>query len=128
MVIVVKPDVGLPNSVKLNGRGTSSAVAYDPSVVYILELATLLATRDETTSAAVGKEVAEGLQNVVRDANNTHPLTLSRAIFYLLYLLKVGHVCFNPWPPPFSPADDDRTNPSFELQWFYTPFQVSTVL
>ena len=85
----------------MNGRGTSSAVAYDPSVVYILELATLLAIRDETTSAAVGREVAEALQNVVRDANNTHPLTLSRAIFYLLYLLKVGHVCFGPCPSPF---------------------------
>ena len=126
MVIVVKPEVGSPNSVKLNGRGTSSAVAYDPSVVYILELATLLAIRDETTSAAVGREVAEALQNVVRDANNTHPLTLSRAIFYLLYLLKIGHVYFRPGPSTFL-ADIDRINPSFELQWFYTPFQVSTV-
>ena len=104
MVIVVKPDVGSSSSIKPSGRGTSSAVAYDPSAVCILELATLLATRDETTFAVVGREVAEALQNVVRDANNTHPLTLSRAIFYLLYLLRAGHVCIDRLRSPYPPT------------------------
>ena len=92
VVIVVKPDVGSPNSSKINGHRTSSAIFYDPSVVYILEVATLLAIRGEAASADIGKDVAEALQNVVRDASNIHPLIVSRAVFYLLHLLQASHV------------------------------------
>ena len=76
------------NGHRLNGHGT----AYDPSVVYVLELATILAMRDENSIAAVGKAVTEALQNVVRDSANVHPLVFSRAVFYLLHLLHAGHV------------------------------------
>ncbi|KAL9013623.1 MAG: hypothetical protein Q9173_001700 [Seirophora scorigena] len=87
-VIVVKPE--RPSTpIKTNGhRQGNRAPHYDPSLVYVLELITLLAIRDESTLAAVGELVADALQNVIRTAANTHFLTLSRAIFYLLLLLQ----------------------------------------
>ena len=93
VVIVVKPDPLSPNPSKPNRhRSSSGAPIYDPSILYVLEMASMLATRDDTSIAAVGKDVAEALQNVVRDATNVHPLIVSRAIFYLLHLLHASHV------------------------------------
>ena len=93
VVITVKPDPSSPGLPKPNGHRTNpGALAYDPSVVYILELSTMLAIRDETATIAVGKDVAETLQNIVRAASNTHPLTVLRAVYYLLHLLNASHV------------------------------------
>lgn len=94
-VIVVKPE--RPSTpVKTNGhRQGNRAPHYDPSLVYVLELITLLAIRDESTLAAVGELVADALQNVIRNAANTHFLTLSRAIFYLLLLLQKSVIQVN---------------------------------
>ena len=93
VVITVKPDPSSPGLPKPNGHRTNpGALVYDPSVVYILELSTLLAIRDEASTAAVGKDVAETLQNIVRAAADTHPLTVSRAVYYLLHLLDASHV------------------------------------
>ncbi|MCJ1357907.1 MAG: GDP/GTP exchange factor for ARF [Icmadophila ericetorum] len=92
VVITVKPDPSSPGLPKPNGHRTNpGALAYDPSVVYILELSTMLAIRDETATIAVGKDVAETLQNIVRAASNTHPLTVLRAVYYLLHLLNASH-------------------------------------
>ncbi|MCJ1477728.1 GDP/GTP exchange factor for ARF [Lambiella insularis] len=90
-VIVVKPEPGSPNP-KVNGnRMNSDASSYDPSMVYILELLTILAIRDEESSCAIGQDVAEALQNIVRNAANNHSLVVSRAAFYLLHLLSASH-------------------------------------
>lgn len=51
-----------------------------------------MATRDQGSISMMGQAVADALQNVVRDAANVHPLILSRAIFYLLYLLNASQV------------------------------------
>ncbi|KAL8938087.1 MAG: hypothetical protein Q9216_004085 [Gyalolechia sp. 2 TL-2023] len=87
-VIVVKPE--RPSSpTKANGyRQGNRGPAYDPSFVYVLEIITLLAIRDEASLAAVGELVADALQNVVRNAGNTHFMVLSRAVYYLLLLLQ----------------------------------------
>ncbi|KAL8719313.1 MAG: hypothetical protein Q9225_003677 [Loekoesia sp. 1 TL-2023] len=87
-VIVVKPE--RPSSpVKTNGpRQGNRGPAYDPSLVYVLELITLLAIRDGSNLAAVGELVADALQNIIRNATNTHFMVLSRAVFYLLLLLQ----------------------------------------
>lgn len=93
VVIVVKSD--RPNSapIRTNGhRTTSQGLLYDPSVVYILELATIIAMRDEATIELIGQVVADALQNVVRDASNVHPLIISRVVFYLLHLLNRSQV------------------------------------
>ncbi|KAI4170760.1 MAG: hypothetical protein LQ343_004722 [Gyalolechia ehrenbergii] len=87
-VIVVKPE--RPSSpTKANGhRPGNRGPAYDPSLVYVLEIITLLAIRDESSLAAVGELVADALQNVIRNAGNTHSMVLSRAVYCLLLLLQ----------------------------------------
>lgn len=71
---------------------------YNPSAVYVLELASMLAIRDENSALAVGRDVAEALQDVVRNAPNLHPMIVSRAVFYLLHLLEASYVCISNIP------------------------------
>lgn len=93
VVIVVKPDRPNPTPARTNGhRATSQGLLYDPSVVYILELATIITIRDAETIELIGQVVADALQNVVRDASNVHPLVISRVVFYLLHLLNRSQV------------------------------------
>lgn len=92
-VIVVRPDRTAPAPIRTNGhRANPSKPAYDPSVVFILEMATIMATRDHDAVALIGQAVADALQTVVRDATNVHPLILARAVYYLLYLLNESQV------------------------------------
>jgi golgi-specific brefeldin A-resistance guanine nucleotide exchange factor 1 len=96
VVIVVKPDRPNPAPGRTDGhRTTSQGLLYDPSVVYILELATIIAMRDEETIELIGQAVADALHNVVRDASNVHPLVISRVVFYLLHLLNCSQVNTN---------------------------------
>lgn len=64
---------------------------YDPAVVYVLELATCLALRDQDTVAAVGKHLTDSLQSVIRTAQYAHHIIVSRAIYYLLSLLEQSY-------------------------------------
>ncbi|MCJ1417746.1 GDP/GTP exchange factor for ARF [Xylographa parallela] len=90
-VIVVKPEQGSPNP-RVNGQSQSlTTPSYDPSIVYILEISTMFAIRDEASTATIGQDVAEALQNIVRNAANNHSLIVSRAAFYLLSLLSASH-------------------------------------
>ena len=91
VVLVARPDQPRPTPIRTNGhRGAPPGQVYDPSVAFALELSTILATRDATSVALMGEEVADALQNIVRDAAHVHPLILSRAISYLLHLLNVS--------------------------------------
>ena len=93
MVISVKPDQPRPTPIRTNGhRSKISDSSYDPSLVFVLELATIVATRDAESVRLMGQPVAEALQNVVRDSSNAHPLALSRAVYYLLHLLEASQV------------------------------------
>jgi len=97
VVIVVKPDRPTPVRIKTNGHQTDSrGPIYDPSTVFILELATILAMRDNDSASAVGEAVADALQNVIRNSANVHPLVVSRAVLYLLHLLKASQVGMTP--------------------------------
>ncbi|KAL8953387.1 MAG: hypothetical protein Q9222_000764 [Ikaeria aurantiellina] len=90
VVIVVKPERPL-TPIKTNGqRQRSRGPAYDPSLLYVLELITVLAIRDDASFIAVGELVADALQNVVRNAANIHAMVLSRATYYLLLLLQMS--------------------------------------
>lgn len=94
-VIVVKPQMAAPTAVRPNGQKVQPAQpAYDPAFVCLLELATILATRDEETVAVIGKEVADHLQLAVRDSGRLHSVAVSRASYYLLTLLKASDVSF----------------------------------
>lgn len=102
-VIVVRPERSGPAPVKTNGHGSNPMKpAYDPSAVFVLELATIVATRDHESVTLMGQAVADALQSVVRDAPNTHPLVLARAVFYLLYLLNASQVSLQPSLPGIS--------------------------
>ncbi len=93
VVIVVRPDRTGHAPIRTNGhRANQLKAAYDPSVVFVLELATVMATRDYGSVTLMGQAVADALQTIVRDAANVHPLVLARAVFYLLYLLNASQV------------------------------------
>ncbi|KAK4999865.1 GDP/GTP exchange factor for ARF [Elasticomyces elasticus] len=90
-VMVVKPDMPAPNPVRPNGQKAGPTISpYDPALVYVLELCTLLAIRDEETVMGIGKDVAHALQGVIRDANHVHPVVVGRACYYLFSLLQAS--------------------------------------
>jgi brefeldin A-resistance guanine nucleotide exchange factor 1 len=92
-VISVKPEIPAPTPIRPNGQKVKpSGAAYQPSVVFVLELATLLVARDQETMAELGKDLAEALQGMVRDADHAHPVTLSRTVYYLLSFLRASKV------------------------------------
>ncbi|PFH55825.1 hypothetical protein XA68_17561 [Ophiocordyceps unilateralis] len=89
-VISVKQDMVTASPV--NGQSPAMAApAYDPSTVFILEFGTILATRDRASVDAIGKELFDALQTLLRDFKNWHPLIISRATFYTLMVLKHGY-------------------------------------
>lgn len=66
--------------------------AYDPKVVYILELCTVLALRDPETVEQLGKGVSEALQSIIREPSRHHSSLVSRAAFYQFNILKASYV------------------------------------
>jgi hypothetical protein len=75
-----------------NGQNAPGGVKYDPGVAFILEFCTLLATRDEATTEAMGKQVFDTLQGILRDSSQWHAITVSRVAFYALRVLKASYV------------------------------------
>jgi brefeldin A-resistance guanine nucleotide exchange factor 1 len=96
-VIVVKPE--LPPSAtspRQNGhKAKLNRPVYDPSLVFVLELATVLALRDEETVKELAKDVTDALASVIRDASKLHPVVIARSVYYLLSLLKASNVSFS---------------------------------
>ena len=91
VVISVKSESD--NNAPINGqRAPSNGPVYDPSMVYLLELCTVLALRDDETITALGADVAEALQNVIRNSSSWHYIMTSRTIYYLLNLLHASYV------------------------------------
>ena len=91
-VITVKSDVPSSQLARASTtKATADAPLYDPALVYVLELATILALRDEETISTLGADAAEALQVAIRDADHLHPVALSRAVFYLLSLLRASN-------------------------------------
>lgn len=109
-----------------NGQKTaSSGPVYDPSLVYILELCTVLTLRDEETVAALGGDVAEALQNVMRLASSYHHVIVSRAIFYLLHLLKASYVSVLRHPNSQTANIHSRITHSSVFRLYSIPYRVS---
>lgn len=91
IVISVKSETDSPAAT--NGqRAAANSPVYDPSLVYVLELCTVLALRDEETVAALGADVAEALQNIMRNQKSWHTIMTSRTIYYILSLLHASYV------------------------------------
>jgi hypothetical protein len=70
---------------------------YDPSLVFVLELATVLALRDDETVRELAKDVTDALASVIRDTSKHHPVVVARSVYYLLSLLKASNVSLDPF-------------------------------
>jgi brefeldin A-resistance guanine nucleotide exchange factor 1 len=68
------------------------APIYDPSLVYILELCTVLSCTGGVTTGEVAKPVVATLTQLLRSPGRVHPLVVARASFYAFELLKHSHV------------------------------------
>jgi brefeldin A-resistance guanine nucleotide exchange factor 1 len=94
-VIVVKPEIPgaapRPNGTRKAGKGP----LYDPSLVFVLELATVLALRDDETVKELAKDVTDALASVIRDTSKHHPVVVARSVYYLLSLLKSSNVRYH---------------------------------
>ncbi|ROT34831.1 Sec7 domain-containing protein [Sodiomyces alkalinus F11] len=64
---------------------------YDPTLLFALEFVTSLALRDNDTIGSFGAKVVEALQVILRDANQHHIVTVSRATYYLFCLLRASY-------------------------------------
>ncbi|CAG8270358.1 unnamed protein product [Penicillium olsonii] len=89
-VIVVKSERPTPTS-RIGNRADPNQPKYDPSMIFVLELATVLTLRDDKTLEVLGENLATTLQTLLRDAKNLHPLSVSRVVSYLLNLLRLSH-------------------------------------
>ncbi|PKY03615.1 guanine nucleotide exchange factor [Aspergillus campestris IBT 28561] len=90
-VIVVKPERPAPTRGGARGPLHDSRTAYDPGMIYLLELATILTLRDRATLEAMGERLLAALQAFIRGARNLHSLALSRVVSYLFNLLRLSH-------------------------------------
>lgn len=91
-VIVVKPELPNTPAVRPNGnKAKTTRPNYDPSLVFVLELATVLVLRDEETVKELAKDVTDALASVIRDASKLHPVVIARSVYYLLSLLKASN-------------------------------------
>lgn len=92
-VIAPKTEISAPTPVRANGTQPAAEppAVYDPALVYVLELATILALRDEETITALGSEASRALEDRIRDPQRLHPVALSRVVFYLLSLLRASN-------------------------------------
>ena len=92
-IVVVKPDRSAPSSSRPNGhRRTNLGLSYNPSIVFLYELATILTTRDNETLSAAGEKLTSSLQTSARDASNIHPVAATRIVHYLLEMLRLSSV------------------------------------
>lgn len=89
-IMSVKQD-NIPNSPS-NGSTDTGPPKYDPSVAYILEFSTLLATRDSESVEEIAELVFRTVQGILRESSQWHAITVSRAVFYALRILKLGFV------------------------------------
>lgn len=91
-VIAVKPEIPGPSPRAPGPRQKGKGPVYDPSLVFVLELATVLALRDDETVKELAKDVIDALASVIRDATKHHYVVVARSVYYLLSLLKASNV------------------------------------
>ncbi|KAI5378787.1 hypothetical protein J4E82_002238 [Alternaria postmessia] len=90
-VIVVKPEIPGASPRTTGPKQKGKGPLYDPSLVFVLELATVLALRDEETVRELAKDVTDALTSVIRDAPKHHYVVIARSVYYLLSLLKASN-------------------------------------
>ena len=126
-VIVVKPEVPGASPRTTGPKQKGKGPLYDPSLVFVLELATVLALRDEETVRELAKDVTDALTSVIRDAPKHHYVVIARSVYYLLSLLKASNVSLDASPCDLY-TDGIRTTISSVPQSSCTHSQASTML
>ena len=91
-IVIVKSDRPPPSPRPNGHRAPPTGPAYNPGMVFLLELATSLVLRDKSTVSAAGDSLTACLQSLVRDAANLNPLVAIRVVHYLLRLLLASYV------------------------------------
>lgn len=92
IIMATKPDLPNVHSPRSANHPASKRPTYDPSLVFVLELATVLALRDEETVRELAKDVTDALSGVISDARKLHPVVIGRSVYYLLSLLRASNV------------------------------------
>ncbi|THC97888.1 hypothetical protein EYZ11_002639 [Aspergillus tanneri] len=90
-VIVVKSERLSPSSRLPNGKADARQSNYDPGMMYLLELATIITLRDAKTLETLGERLLTTLQAFIRDARNLHSLALSRIDYSFMRVPVVLH-------------------------------------
>ena len=90
-VITVKQE-GMPSPPPNGNESSPEALKYDPTVAFLLEVSTILAIRDEEAVESIGKQAFDAMQSILRESSQWHPITVSRATFYALKILKASYV------------------------------------
>jgi golgi-specific brefeldin A-resistance guanine nucleotide exchange factor 1 len=75
----------------MNGHESHAGKDYDPSMLFVLELATSLAIRDEQSMKDLSAEVANYCTEILRQRKQFHSILVERTTTYLLALKKRGH-------------------------------------
>jgi brefeldin A-resistance guanine nucleotide exchange factor 1 len=123
-VIAVKQEVPGAAS-RPNNKGKGNRPIYDPSLVFVLELATVLVLRSDETIKELAKDVTEALSNVIRDVTVHHSVVIARSVYYLLSLLNASNVSAQ-IVRVAAPTNASRTTISSVRQSFCTRSQAST--
>ena len=84
------PNIKVKDSSSMNGREVQGKV-YDPSMPFILEIATSLAIRDEDNMRDLSAKIAEYCTEILRQRKHLHPILVERTLIYLMALKKRGH-------------------------------------
>lgn len=71
--------------------------AYDPSMLFLLEMATSLAIRDEESMRDLSPEIAGYCTEILRQRKHLHPILVERTLIYLMALKKRGHETVHPY-------------------------------
>lgn len=88
-----QPILNTPNSRPAvnGGQETSSDKTYDPSMLFLLELATALAMRDRESMQELSLEVVGYCLEILRQRKLLHPIFIQRTLIYLLAMKKRAH-------------------------------------
>jgi len=91
-IITARSEIPAPTPVRpFETKQQTPTQIYDPSTVYLAELATIIALSDATTVRDLGRDVGELLQTAIRDSGKLHPIAIGRLCYYLLHLLCAGY-------------------------------------
>jgi hypothetical protein len=80
-----------PASPSMQNGQESKEKLYDPSMLFLLEMGTSLAIRDEESMRQLSAEVAGYCTEILRQRKHLHSILIERSLIYLLALKKRGH-------------------------------------